>query len=139
MISYSEIIKVPIEKVWEHFLYKIEHPEHFVPGASNAVIREKSSDYVIREMDIALPNGLNARISEKITYSPYNVKFQIIDHPIYKGHVDNLAEKISDNETQITYSLYWENKNTGEIVSNNDIVKNAVLKTADYILKSIKA
>lgn len=137
MISHSEKIKVPIEKVWEHFLYKIEHPEHFVPGASNAVIKEKSSDYVIREMDIALPNGLNARISEKITYAPYSVKFQIIDHPIYKGHVDNIAEKISDNETQITYSLYWENKNTGEIVSNNDIVKNAVLKTAEYILKSI--
>ncbi|MFN8116887.1 MAG: AtaL-like protein [Bacteroidia bacterium] len=93
MISHSEKIKVPIEKVWEHFLYKIEHPEHFVPGASNAVIKEKSSDYIIREMDIALPNGLKARISEKITYSPYNVKFQIIDHPIYKGHVDNIAEK----------------------------------------------
>lgn len=137
MISHSEKIKVPIEKVWEHFLYKIEHPEHFVPGASNAVIKEKNSDYVIREMDIALPNGLKARISEKITYAPYRVKFQIIDHPIYRGHVDNLAEKISDHETQITYSLYWENKNTGEIVSNNDIVKNAVLKTAEYILKSI--
>ena len=135
MISYSSNIKVPISKVWEHFVYKIEHPEHFVPGVSNVFIKEKHDDHVIREMDIASPDGSKARIVEKITHSPYSVKFLIIAHPVYTGHVDNLAEMVSEDETKITFSLNWINKKTGEHFTNEEIAKGAVLKTVDFILK----
>ncbi len=135
MVSYTTNIKVPIEKVWQHFIYKIEHPENFVPGVSNVIIKEKTADLVIRDMDIALPDGSRAILTEKITHAPYTVKFLIINHPIYSGYVDNIAEKISDNETKITFSLHWINKQTGEPFSNPEIAKKAVLKTADYILQ----
>lgn len=135
MVSHSETIQVPIEKVWEHFIYKIEHPEHFVPGVSNVIIKEKTADYVMRTMDITNPAGVKATVVEKITYAPYWVKFLIVDHAINEGYVDNLAEKISDTETRITYSIHWKNKQTGEAFSNADIPKMAVLKTVDYILQ----
>lgn len=136
MVSYSETIEAPIESVWKHFLYKIEHPEHFVPGVSNVIVKEKTDSYVIRQMDIYLPNQPTVTFTEKITHSPYQVKFLIIDHPIHKGYVDNVAEKISDTQTKITFTLNWINKSTEEPVINQDIVKNAVLKTVDYIMKS---
>ncbi len=136
MISHSEIINKPISIVWEHFLYKIEHPEHFVPGVSNVEIKEKTDDYVMREMDIQPRDGAKIRLLEKITYSPYWVKFLIVDHPVYSGHVDNLAEPVSEHETKITYSLYWTNKVTGEVFSNQEMIKNAVLKTVEFILES---
>ena len=41
MVSFSETIKKPIIEVWEHFLYKIEYPQYFVPGVSNVFIKEK--------------------------------------------------------------------------------------------------
>ena len=135
MISYTTNIKVPIEKVWQHFIYKIEHPENFVPGVSNVIIKEKTADFVIRDMDIALPDGSKVTISEKITHAPYTVKFLIVNHPVYNGYVDNIAEKISDNETKITFSLHWINKKTGDPFNNEEIAKTAVLKTADYILQ----
>ena len=136
MVSYSEIIEAPLEKVWEHFIYKIEHPENFVPGVSNVVMKEKTDDFVIRQMDISLPNQPKVTVTEKITHSPYQVNFLIIDHPIYKGFVDNFAEKISRTTTKITFSLNWVAKETGEAVNTQDIVRNAVLKTVDYILRS---
>lgn len=136
MVSHSETINAPIATVWEHFIYKIEHPEHFVPGVSNVVIREKTDDYVIRAMDIALHGGAKTTVAEKITHEPYIVKFEILEHPVYTGHVDNLAEAISENETRITYALHWVNKTTGEPFSNQDAPKSAVLKTVEYILQS---
>ena len=136
MISYSENIKVPLDVVWQHFIYKIEHPEHFVPGVSNVSIKENNDAYIIREMDIEPDGGLKVRLIEKITYSPYWVKFLIIDHPVYSGYVDNIAERISDNETKITFSLNWTNKETGETFSNQEMIKNAVLKTVAFILDS---
>jgi hypothetical protein len=137
MVSYTTNIKVPIEKVWQHFIYKIEHPENFVPGVSNVIIKEKTADFVIRDMDIILLDGSKATLTEKITHAPYTVKFSIINHPVYSGYVDNLAEKISDNETKITFSLHWINKQSGEPFSNPEIAKNAVLKTVDYILQHV--
>ena len=133
MIQYSEIAKAPLNKVWENFLYKIDYPENFVPGVSNVEVIEKSTDYVIRAMDITSPDGKTARILEKITYSPYLVKFLILDHPIYMGHVDNLAEALSDVETRITFSIHWVNKETGEPFKDQELAKNAVLKTIAFI------
>jgi len=138
MISYSQIINVPLDVVWKNFLYKIKHPENFVPGVSNVLVKEQNADYVIREMDIVSPSGLTDRIIEKITFSPNWVNFSIVHHPIYSGFVYNLAEKISDNETKVTFSINWQNKVTGEFFSNDDVVKNAVLKTIEFILTSHK-
>ena len=55
MVSYSEIVEAPLEKVWKDFIYKIEHPENFVPGVSNVMMKEKTDAFVIRQMDISLP------------------------------------------------------------------------------------
>ena len=136
MVSYTTNIKASLEKVWQHFIYKIENPENFVPGVSNVLIKEKTADFLIREMDIFLPDGVKASMTEKITQAPYNVRYLIINHPVYSGYVDNIAEKITDNETKITFSLHWVNKKTGEHFSNEEIAKNAILKTANYILHS---
>ena len=136
MVSYSEIIDKPISEVWEHFIYKIDYPQYFVPGVSNVFIKEKNKDFTIREMDMTSADGNTNRIIEKITYTPYQVVFSIINHPIYIGHVDNFAEKISDTQTKITFVINWINKETGEVFMNQTIAKNAVLKTIDYILKS---
>jgi hypothetical protein len=86
-------------------------------------------------MNIALPDGTKACITEKITQCPYIVNYLILNHPLYTGYVDNIAEKVSENETKITFSLYWVNKNTGQPFSHEEVAKNSVLKTADYILQ----
>lgn len=133
MVSYSEIVESSINKVWEHFIYKIDNPQYFVPGVSNVIIKEKNDDFVIREMDITSSENITHKMVEKITHSPYQVNFLILNHPVYIGFVDNFAEKISDTKTKITFSIHWINKETNEAFTNMELVKSAVLKTVDYI------
>ena len=38
MIQYSTNVKATLDEVWQQFIYKIEHPENFVPGVSNVII-----------------------------------------------------------------------------------------------------
>ncbi len=135
MISHSTIIPIPIEIVWKHFLIKIAHPENLVPGVSNIEILEEKPNEVLRAMDIQTPSAPKIRFTEKITWSPYWVKFEIIDHPFHTGYVNNLAEKISDTETKITFTLNWKNKVTGEDFTIQEIITNAVNKTAAYIVE----
>lgn len=133
MPRYSANINKPIAKVWEHFIFKIDNPQHFVPGVSDVVVKEKNKDFTIREMTITTPDGKSARVVEKITATPYHVKFDLMDHPQFIGHVDNFAEPINENQTLITFDMRWINKSTGEKMTDDTIIKKAVLKTIDFI------
>lgn len=101
MIRYSENIKAPIDIIWQDFIYKIEHPENFVPGVSNVSIKENNDAYTLREMDIKSHGGLKVRLIEKITYSPYCIRF--LDHPLYSGYVDNIAKKIQTMKQKLPF------------------------------------
>lgn len=133
MIHYSENIALPIEQVWKHFLHKIDQPEKFIPGISNVIIKERTADYVIRQMDITSPDGITNTVLEKIIATPYKVSFIILEHPVFTGFVDNLAEVISTSETKITYSMNWVNKNTNEAFSNSVMIQNAVKKSIEFM------
>jgi carbon monoxide dehydrogenase subunit G len=97
-ISHTEIIDAPIKDVWKHLLFKIDHPEHFVPNVSGVEILEKNDAATIRKMTVTLPTQ-TMTIVEKITATPYVVKFEIIEHPTFTGNVDNLAEAIDEHNT----------------------------------------
>lgn len=136
MITYSAIAPASLQNVWEHFIYKIENPQYFVPGVSNVVIKQKNDDYVIRQMDVQMPDGIKNTVTEKITFSPYHMKFEIINHPLFTGYVNNIAEFISNNETKITFAMYWKNIATNEVINNENIIKEAVTKTISFIAKN---
>lgn len=136
-ISYTEIINAPLQEVWEHLLFKIEQPQHFVPNVSNVIILEKNKDATLRKMTVSLPNQ-TMTIIEKITAIPYCVKFEIIEHPTFSGYVDNNAIALSDNTTQLTYTMCWINTLTQASANNSEILKAAVLKSKHFIEDTIK-
>lgn len=136
MVSYSTTIQTSIDRVWEHLLYKIERPEAFVPGVSEVLILEKNNEFVVRQMTITM-NDVASKVLEKITFSPYSVRFELLEHPKFNGHVDNDAVFISENETQLTYTMNWIDKQTQIAFSTHEIMKNAVLKTKDFIESNI--
>jgi ribosome-associated toxin RatA of RatAB toxin-antitoxin module len=132
MVQYSTIVNATLEKVWQHLIYKIEKPENFVPGVSNVIILEKNNTFVIRQMTIT-SEGNPTTLVEKITFTPYKVRFLLIEHPKFEGYVDNDIEAISDNETKMTFSINWNDKTTKSEINNPEMVKNAVLKTKSFI------
>jgi len=132
MASFSIIINASLDVVWKHLYYKIEHPEAFVPGVSEVIILEKNHDFVVRQMTITM-NAIASNVVEKITATPYHVRFELLEHPKFNGYVANEAVFISENETQLTYTMHWMDKQTQIAFENPEIMKNAVLKTKDYI------
>lgn len=132
MALFSTSIDASIAKVWEHLLHKIEHPEAFVPGVSEVIILEKNDDFVVRQMTITV-NEVASKVIEKITSSPYTVRFELLEHPEFSGFVDNQAMAISENETQLTFTMNWVNKHTQLVFDNPELIKNAVLKTKNHI------
>jgi hypothetical protein len=132
MPSFSVNVAASIEKVWEHLIYKIEHPEAFVPGVSDIIILDRNYDFVLRQMTITM-NENSAKVIEKISATPYFVRFELIEHPKFEGYVDNEAVALSENETKMTFTMHWKDKETKVAFDNQEIIKNAVLKTKIYI------
>lgn len=135
-ITHTEIVNAPLNDVWHHLLFKIENPQHFVPNVSNVEILEKNKDSTIRKMMVKMPDK-TMTIVEKITAIPYLVKFEIMEHPVFAGYVDNLAEAINDDTTRLTYTMWWHNKLTNESANNIEILKAAVNKSKTYIEQAI--
>jgi ribosome-associated toxin RatA of RatAB toxin-antitoxin module len=132
MVQFTTTVNASLEKVWNHLLYKIEHPENFVPGVSNIIISERNSEFVIRQMTVTTPEN-STILKEKITFIPYKVRFLLLEHPSMEGFVDNDIRKISENETEITFTLDWKDKTSKMEINNLELLKNAVLKTKTYI------
>lgn len=133
-ISHTEIINASIDVVWKYLLIKIDQPQHFVPHVSDVEILEKNEEATIRKMTVGLPSQTMV-ITEKITASPYLVKFEIIEHPVFTGYVDNFAEAIDSHTTRLTYTMCWFNKTTQEPANNMEILKAAVLLFKDVVAR----
>lgn len=132
MVHYTTIVNASLEKVWQHLILKIERPENFVPGVSDVIILDKNEDFVTRKMTITT-EGNATTLVEKITFIPYKVRFLLIEHPKFEGYVDNDIKAISDNETELTFTINWKDKTTQTAFDNQEMVKSAVLKTKKYI------
>jgi ribosome-associated toxin RatA of RatAB toxin-antitoxin module len=132
MVHYTTTVNASLEKVWEHLILKIEKPENFVPGVSDVIILEKNEDFVNRKMTITV-EGNATTLVEKITFIPYKVRFLLLEHPKFEGYVDNDIKAISDNETEMTFTINWKDKTTQSEFDNTEMVKNAVLKTKTFI------
>jgi ribosome-associated toxin RatA of RatAB toxin-antitoxin module len=132
MIHYTTTVKAPLVKVWQHLILKIEKPESFVPGVSDVMILEKKEDFVTRKMTITTAENTTTLV-EKITFVPYKVRFLLLEHPEFEGYVDNDMKPISENETEMTFTINWKDKTTQSEFDIQEMVKNAVLKTKTFI------
>jgi hypothetical protein len=133
MVSYTHAVLLPISKVWEHFLYKVEHPEHFVPGVSDVQVLEKVDTHVLRQMNLSTPQGDIVTLVERITHKPFEVCYAILEHPKFKGYVLNQAVAINESETAITYAIHWQDRLTEAWYTEEATAKNAVLKSIAYM------
>ncbi len=136
MVQYTTIVNAPLEKVWEQLLYKIEKPENFVPGVSDVIISDKNTDFVSRQMKVTTAENTTI-LKEKITFIPYKVRFLLLEHPSLEGFVDNDIRANSENETEMTFTINWIDKTTKTGINDFELVKNAVLKTKNFIEKNL--
>jgi len=134
IITHSEIVNAPIEKVWNALVLKIEQPQYFVPNVSDVYIMEKTEKFMIRQMTLQA-GDIKMEMVEKITSSPYIVRFDIISHPKNTGYVLNEASSIDANSTLLTYTMCWQDKIEHTPSNNPEILKAAVMLSKEFIEK----
>jgi len=132
MIQYTTTVNASLQSVWQHLINKIDHPENFVPGISDVIIIERNEEFVIRKMTVAL-GEIATTLTEKITFKPYKIRFLLTEHPKFEGYVDNDIKPISENETEMTFTINWVDKITNEHFDKVEMVKDSVLKSKDFI------
>lgn len=132
--SYTEIVNAPIATVWDALIIKIEQPQYFVTNVSDVIILEKTEDFVIRQMTLKA-GEIKMELVEKITFSPFIVKFEIISHPKNIGYVLNEAIPIDEKSTQLMYTMCWQDKETLLPSNNLDMLKSAVILSKEFIEK----
>lgn len=132
MVQFTTTVNASLELTWKNLLDKIDNPQNFVPGVSDVIISEKNTDFVLRQMTVTNDMG-STILKEKITFEPYKVRFLLLDHPKLEGYVDNDIKAISDNETEMTFTIHRIDKTTKMEINDFELVKNAVLKTKNYI------
>jgi hypothetical protein len=135
MVQYTTSVNASLELTWKNLLDKIDNPQNFVPGVSDVIISEKNTDFVLRQMTVTNDKG-SIILKEKITFEPYKVRFLLLDHPKLEGYVDNDIKAISDKETEMTFTIHWIDKVAKLEINDFELVKNAVLKTKNYIENS---
>jgi len=135
MVQYTTTVNASLELTWKNLLDKIDNPQNFVPGVSDVIISEKNTDFVLRQMTVTNDKG-STILKEKITFEPYKVRFLLLDHAKLEGYVDNDIKAISDKETEMTFTIHWIDKVTKLEINDFELVKNAVLKTKNYIENS---
>lgn len=136
MHHFTALVSKSIEEVWAHLIYKIDFPQHFVPGVQDVEILEKTETYTIRKMTVVMHNEPQT-VVEKITLdaNKHLIRFEVLEHPKFTGYVLNEAVPFSDNSTELTYRLNWVNKEDGSLVDGTEIIKNAVLLSKSFIEK----
>ena len=133
-ISHTEIINAPIKTVWDALVLKIDQPQFFVPNVSNVLILEKTEEFVVRQMTLQA-GEIKMELVEKIKFSPFLVKFEIVSHPKNIGYVLNEAIPIDEKSIQLTYTMCWQDKETLLPSNNMDILKSAVILSKKFIEK----
>lgn len=136
MHRFTALVSKSIEDVWTHLVYKVDAPQHFVPGVQDVEILEKTEAYTIRKMTVVMHNEPQT-VVEKITLdaNKHLVRFELLEHPRFTGYVLNEAVSLGANSTELTYCLNWADKKDGALVDGSEIIKNAVLLSKSFIEK----
>lgn len=87
-ISYSAEVFAPFETIWQLMLYRIEHPQGYLPGSEDARIIERHDDFLVREV-----TARGIAITERVTIDreKREIRYMPMEHPLFSGTVTQRA------------------------------------------------
>ena len=131
VISHSEKIRCPEQKLWELLLDKAEHPEKTIKQVTESKILQKYPNGFLREMTAV---GLNIKEKIIIDEKSHQIKFVLVDNENFDGHFLNKIEN-KNGELILTYIQDWKPKNPE--VRDLDLQFLPILKNAVLAMKKL--
>ena len=85
-ISYSTEVHAALETLWMLLIEKIEKPQNYIPGVTEAKILERFEDGLVREVRT---QGMVIKERVTIDKPQGEVRYLLLEHPILAGQVIN--------------------------------------------------
>lgn len=85
-IAYYVPVDAALQTIWDVLLDRIEHPGRYLGGLESCTFPEGNEDYAIREV---VMNGELLRERITIDERQGEIRYQLLDHPLFAGDVYN--------------------------------------------------
>lgn len=106
--TFSTPVYARLETVWKILLDKMEHPEHFIPGVEETKILDRFEGGLVREIRT---NGMTIRERAMIDESGGEIRYEIMEHPLFTGFIVNRVVPTSRQSPvapqNLTFELNW--------------------------------
>jgi len=85
-VDYYVPVDASLQTIWGVLLDRIENPARYLAGLESCEFPEGNEDYAIRELII---NGLPLKERITIDERKGEVRYELLDHPLFAGDVYN--------------------------------------------------
>lgn len=85
-IEYFEPVDAELQTIWDVLMDRIEHPDRYLAGIESFSFPEGNEDYAVREV---VMNGVPLRERITIDERQGEIRYELIDHPLFTGEVFN--------------------------------------------------
>jgi len=114
-------VDAELQTIWRVMLDRIENPDRYVMGVESCVFVENTDDYALRDLNIG---GLVLRERISINEEMGEVRYQLVDHPLYAGDVINALVPADPKDPKaknvVQFRMNWEPLNDEAVAIDRD-------------------
>jgi hypothetical protein len=130
-------VDAELQTIWRVMLDRIENPDRYVMGVESCVFVENTDDYAIRDLNIG---GLVLRERISINEEMGEVKYQLVDHPLYAGDVINALVPADPKDPKaknvVQFRMNWEPLNDEAVTidrDNQSFIQEGLKQGIEYV------
>jgi hypothetical protein len=130
-------VDASLQTIWNVLLDRIEHPDRYLAGVESFSFPESEEDYAIREVVIQ-----GAPLRERITIDERQgeVRYQLLDHPLFVGDVYNSlippAEDDPKAKPVVQFRMDWQPLNAeaeAVEIEARDVLEESLQQAIQYV------
>ena len=107
-IDYYVPVDASLQTIWNVLLDRIEHPDRYLAGLESFSFPEGNEEYAIREV---IMNGQPLRERITIDERQGEIRYQLLDHPLFAGDVFNALIPPDENDPKakpvVQFRMDW--------------------------------
>ncbi len=108
-LEYFAPVDASLQTIWNVLLDRIENPSRYMLGVDSCEFPESTEEYAVREVKI---QGFPLRERITIDERMGEVRYQLVDHPLFQGDVYNAlippAEDDPKAKPVVQFRMDWQ-------------------------------
>ncbi len=135
--EYFTPVDASLQTIWNVLLDRIENPDRYQGGVDSFSFPESEEDYAVREI---LIQGIPLRERITIDERQGEVRYQLIDHPLFSGDVYNALIPADEHDPKarpvVQFRMDWRPlNNEAEIVEaeSREALEESLKQAVHYV------